>query len=72
MRKITALIAGAAIIAAIVLSFSSCAKTYPAKTEEQIVETRERAIAALKSKGYENGEVSEKDLYREMIFKLMH
>lgn len=26
----------------------------------------------MKSKGYENGEVSEKDLYREMIFKLMH
>ena len=26
----------------------------------------------LKSKGYGNGEVSEKDLYREMIFKLMH
>ena len=26
----------------------------------------------LKSKGYESGEVSEKDLYREMIFKLMH
>lgn len=26
----------------------------------------------LKSKGYENGDVSEKDLYREMIFKLMH
>ena len=26
----------------------------------------------LKSKGYESGEVSEKDLYREMIFKFMH
>ena len=26
----------------------------------------------MKSKGYESGEVSEKDLYREMIFKLMH
>ena len=26
----------------------------------------------MKSKGYENGEVNEKDLYREMIFKLMH
>ena len=26
----------------------------------------------MKSKGYENGDVSEKDLYREMIFKLMH
>jgi len=26
----------------------------------------------LKSKGYENGEVSEKDLYREMVFKLIH
>ncbi len=26
----------------------------------------------LKSKGYESGDVSEKDLYREMIFKLMH
>ena len=26
----------------------------------------------LKSKGYESGEASEKDLYREMIFKLMH
>ena len=26
----------------------------------------------MKSKGYEIGEVSEKDLYREMIFKLMH
>ena len=26
----------------------------------------------LKSKGYESGEVCEKDLYREMIFKLMH
>ena len=26
----------------------------------------------LKSKGYPSGEVSEKDLYREMIFKLMH
>ena len=26
----------------------------------------------LKSKGYESGEVSEKDLYREMIFKLLH
>ncbi|MBQ8956976.1 MAG: DNA polymerase III subunit delta [Bacteroidales bacterium] len=26
----------------------------------------------LKSKGYESGEVSEKDLYREVIFKLMH
>ena len=26
----------------------------------------------LKSKGYESGEVSEKDLYREMIFRLMH
>ena len=26
----------------------------------------------LKSKGYESGETSEKDLYREMIFKLMH
>ena len=26
----------------------------------------------LKSKGYDSGEVSEKDLYREMIFKLMH
>ena len=26
----------------------------------------------MKSKGYETGEVSEKDLYREMIFKLMH
>ncbi|MBQ9483552.1 MAG: DUF4830 domain-containing protein [Ruminiclostridium sp.] len=38
MRKITALIAGAAIIAAIILSFSACAKTYPAKTEEQIVD----------------------------------
>ena len=38
MRKITAFIAGAAIIAAIILSFSSCAKTYPAKTEEQIID----------------------------------
>ena len=26
----------------------------------------------MKSKGYESGEVDEKDLYREMIFKLMH
>ena len=26
----------------------------------------------MKSKGYQSGEVSEKDLYREMIFKLMH
>ena len=26
----------------------------------------------LKAKGYESGDVSEKDLYREMIFKLMH
>ena len=26
----------------------------------------------MKSKGYNSGEVSEKDLYREMIFKLMH
>ena len=26
----------------------------------------------MKSKGYESGEVSEKDLDREMIFKLMH
>jgi len=26
----------------------------------------------LKSKGYESGDVSEKDLYREMIFKLLH
>jgi DNA polymerase-3 subunit delta len=26
----------------------------------------------MKSKGYESGEVNEKDLYREMIFKLMH
>jgi len=26
----------------------------------------------LKSKGYENGNVSQKDLYREMIFKIMH
>ena len=26
----------------------------------------------MKSKGYESGEISEKDLYREMIFKLMH
>ena len=26
----------------------------------------------LKSKGYNSGDVSEKDLYREMIFKLMH
>ena len=26
----------------------------------------------MKSKGYGNGEVNEKDLYREMIFKLMH
>lgn len=26
----------------------------------------------LKSKGYNSGEVSEKDLYREMIFKLLH
>lgn len=26
----------------------------------------------LKSKGYNNGETSEKDLYREMIFKLLH
>ena len=26
----------------------------------------------MKSKGYETGDVSEKDLYREMIFKLMH
>lgn len=26
----------------------------------------------LKSKGYNNGEVSEKDLYREMIFKIIH
>ena len=26
----------------------------------------------MKSKGYESGEVSAKDLYREMIFKLMH
>lgn len=26
----------------------------------------------LKSKGYESGDVSEKDLYREMVFKLMH
>ena len=26
----------------------------------------------LKSKGYESGDVNEKDLYREMIFKLMH
>ena len=26
----------------------------------------------MKSKGYESGETSEKDLYREMIFKLMH
>ena len=26
----------------------------------------------MKSKGYDSGEVSEKDLYREMIFKLMH
>ena len=26
----------------------------------------------MKSKGYEIGEVNEKDLYREMIFKLMH
>ena len=26
----------------------------------------------LKTKGYESGDVSEKDLYREMIFKLMH
>ena len=26
----------------------------------------------LKSKGYDSGEVNEKDLYREMIFKLMH
>ena len=36
-----------------------------------------RCIAVLrefdmKSKGYQSGEVSEKDLYREMIFKLMH
>ena len=26
----------------------------------------------LKSKGYNSGETSEKDLYREMIFKLLH
>ena len=26
----------------------------------------------MKSKGYNNGEVSEKDLYREMIFKIIH
>ena len=26
----------------------------------------------MKSKGYNSGDVSEKDLYREMIFKLMH
>lgn len=26
----------------------------------------------MKSKGYESGDVSEKDLYREMIFKIMH
>lgn len=26
----------------------------------------------LKSKGYNNGEVSEKDLYREMVFKIIH
>lgn len=26
----------------------------------------------LKSKGYNNGEVNEKDLYREMIFKILH
>ena len=26
----------------------------------------------MKSKGYDSGDVSEKDLYREMIFKLMH
>ncbi|MBR0178666.1 MAG: DNA polymerase III subunit delta [Bacteroidales bacterium] len=26
----------------------------------------------MKSKGYESGDVSEKDLYREMVFKLMH
>ena len=26
----------------------------------------------MKSKGYESGDVSEKDLYREMLFKLMH
>ena len=26
----------------------------------------------MKSKGYESGEVNEKDLYREMIFKLLH
>ena len=26
----------------------------------------------MKSKGYESGDVNEKDLYREMIFKLMH
>jgi DNA polymerase-3 subunit delta len=26
----------------------------------------------LKSKGYNVGEVSQKDLYREMIFKLIH
>ena len=38
MRKIPAFIAGAAIIAAIILSFSSCTKTYPAKNGEQIVE----------------------------------
>ena len=26
----------------------------------------------MKSKGYDSGDTSEKDLYREMIFKLMH
>ena len=52
-------------------------KDYLAAARNYPPETCIRCISILrefdmKSKGYESGDVSEKDLYREMIFKLMH
>ena len=52
-------------------------KDYQAAARNYSLGTCIRCISILrefdmKSKGYDSGEVSEKDLYREMIFKLMH
>ena len=53
-----------------VRDYQTAARNYPPQTcIRNISILRE---FDMKSKGYESGEVSEKDLYREMIFKLMH
>ena len=53
-----------------VRDYLAAAKNYPLATCIRCISILREFD--MKSKGYESGDTSEKDLYREMIFKLMH